>query len=562
MDAAGRCLAASRRLGYGMRRSSALLARKELRNAQRAIDDTRRVIRGVILRDLSSWACPPAHEHIRARVVTAPTSPVDGTPPERYLLRETEQRDDDFKQDPRRNTTADENTAENAKTYKTENTEDTNVLLGFAAQHWKLKKYTFLAKNTAATQPRGLSPATTAATASSRQEGRTSPALRLGTRGDESTFAASIKMLLPRQGTIGKGVQDWENMLNHSWLWSTRSGKQPLHERVETLRTWGWYLVGDELTNHEEHGDEDTRSGDGKDHRPPSQAPAPLSRTKREEEDKTSPSAGNEKLPPKRALKPQLSDASTATCSSSARRAKATRLRPVSARDSQTVRKNFYNSLWKKGLYDFWGKVVKKLIVEHADKPLPYLWLEGGYRTGGDNLFNEACKDLNLHGLRDNEIANCFCKDYIVNLIVYDKIQAEIFLRAIHLDLVPYPSNEWIHDSDRAIEAGSYLDFHTKSIFDIDFSPLGFDAQIDSVDDLLEATREFCGHDEERILHHHYQEQAGTRYSNLLGYYVPQEERFVVDDDGGFVGIGEHTTLNDMEMRELEHELKFMDSRF
>eukprot|EP00929_Paragymnodinium_shiwhaense_P039897 TRINITY_DN20889_c0_g2_i3.p1 TRINITY_DN20889_c0_g2~~TRINITY_DN20889_c0_g2_i3.p1 ORF type:complete len:590 (+),score=138.49 TRINITY_DN20889_c0_g2_i3:120-1772(+) len=550
MDAARRCLAASRRLGYCMRRSSTLLARKELRNAQRAIDDSRRVINGVILRDLASWARSPALEHIGAHVVTAPISPVGGTPPERYLLRELEQLDDDFKQDHRRNTTSAENATRNAKADKTETAEDVDFLLGFPSQSWKLKKYTFLAKTTAATQPRGPSAATSVATASPRQEGRTSPELRLNTRGDEGTLAASVRMLLPRQGTIGKGLQDWENMLNHGWLWSTRSGKRPLHERVEELRSWGWYLIEDEQTNHKKQADEVTRSSDGKDYRPPSQAPALLSSTRRREEDEASSSAENRKLLPKRSLKPQLSDASTATCFSTERRAKATRQRPVSARDSQTVRKNFYNSLWKKGLYDFWGEVVKKAMEEHAHKPPSYLVTDNGYTTGAGNLFDAACIDLNLHGLRDNEIANCFCKYYIVSLIVYDKVQAEIFLRAIHLDLVPYPSDEWLHELD----SGSEPDFHTKSIFDIDFSPLGFDAKADSVEDLLEATREFCGHDEERILHHHYQEQAGTRYSDLLGYYVPLEERFEMDDDG----IGEFDTLGARE----QHELAFMDYKY
>eukprot|EP00929_Paragymnodinium_shiwhaense_P007341 TRINITY_DN11124_c0_g1_i2.p1 TRINITY_DN11124_c0_g1~~TRINITY_DN11124_c0_g1_i2.p1 ORF type:complete len:513 (-),score=122.21 TRINITY_DN11124_c0_g1_i2:251-1669(-) len=44
MDAAKLCLAASRRLGYHLRRSSACSLRKELRAAQKAVDDSRRVI--------------------------------------------------------------------------------------------------------------------------------------------------------------------------------------------------------------------------------------------------------------------------------------------------------------------------------------------------------------------------------------------------------------------------------------------------------------------------------------------------------------------------------------
>eukprot|EP00929_Paragymnodinium_shiwhaense_P072723 TRINITY_DN36916_c0_g2_i1.p1 TRINITY_DN36916_c0_g2~~TRINITY_DN36916_c0_g2_i1.p1 ORF type:complete len:418 (+),score=24.19 TRINITY_DN36916_c0_g2_i1:141-1394(+) len=44
MDAVHRCQATSRRLGYLMRRSAATVPRKELRTAQRAVDDTRRVL--------------------------------------------------------------------------------------------------------------------------------------------------------------------------------------------------------------------------------------------------------------------------------------------------------------------------------------------------------------------------------------------------------------------------------------------------------------------------------------------------------------------------------------
>eukprot|EP00929_Paragymnodinium_shiwhaense_P121824 TRINITY_DN9420_c0_g1_i3.p1 TRINITY_DN9420_c0_g1~~TRINITY_DN9420_c0_g1_i3.p1 ORF type:complete len:378 (-),score=12.25 TRINITY_DN9420_c0_g1_i3:611-1624(-) len=48
MDAARRCQAASRRLGYRMRRSSAASIRMEMRIAQRAVDDTMHVIHSAI----------------------------------------------------------------------------------------------------------------------------------------------------------------------------------------------------------------------------------------------------------------------------------------------------------------------------------------------------------------------------------------------------------------------------------------------------------------------------------------------------------------------------------
>eukprot|EP00929_Paragymnodinium_shiwhaense_P025991 TRINITY_DN15567_c1_g1_i1.p1 TRINITY_DN15567_c1_g1~~TRINITY_DN15567_c1_g1_i1.p1 ORF type:complete len:582 (+),score=144.49 TRINITY_DN15567_c1_g1_i1:119-1864(+) len=51
MEAARKCRAASRRLGYCLRRSSAALARKELRTAQRAVDDSCRVILSAVCLD-------------------------------------------------------------------------------------------------------------------------------------------------------------------------------------------------------------------------------------------------------------------------------------------------------------------------------------------------------------------------------------------------------------------------------------------------------------------------------------------------------------------------------
>eukprot|EP00929_Paragymnodinium_shiwhaense_P039898 TRINITY_DN20889_c0_g3_i1.p1 TRINITY_DN20889_c0_g3~~TRINITY_DN20889_c0_g3_i1.p1 ORF type:complete len:604 (+),score=113.44 TRINITY_DN20889_c0_g3_i1:120-1814(+) len=564
MDAARRCLAASRRLGYCMRRSSTLLARKELRNAQRAIDDSRRVINGVILRDLASWARSPALEHIGAHVVTAPISRVGGTPPERYLLAQTEQLDVATKQDFRRVTPTTENATPAVKVSKLDAAKDIDFLLDFHAQHWELKKYVFLATVTAATQSRSSAATTQIATAPTSQVGCTSPERRLNTMETEDTLTTSLRKLLPKQGTIGKDLQGWKIGLN-SWMWNSKSGKAPLHERVEKLAAWGWFLVEDELAIHSgEQVEKVSYSGGGRACQTGPHGSAPQGEAYGKEKDKIDLGAGGGKLLPKRSLRPQLSDASTATCSTSERRAKATRQRPVSARGSQTVRKNFYNSLWKKGLYDFWGKVIEQAMENHADMTLSHLHLDSGYETGSENLLTAACRDLNLKDLLDNELVTWIYKHHIVNLIIRDKVQAEIFLRAIHLDLVPFPSEEQI---DAAVEAiglpsGSLRDYPIKDIFDIDFSPLGYDAQEDSVEDLLEATREYCGHDDERLLHHHYQQMAGIRNSDLLGFYVPREERFVVADDGAFEGIGEYDNLGDLERREMASEIAFMNSRY
>eukprot|EP00929_Paragymnodinium_shiwhaense_P082410 TRINITY_DN43413_c0_g1_i1.p1 TRINITY_DN43413_c0_g1~~TRINITY_DN43413_c0_g1_i1.p1 ORF type:complete len:396 (+),score=103.05 TRINITY_DN43413_c0_g1_i1:280-1467(+) len=216
-----------------------------------------------------------------------------------------------------------------------------------------------------------------------------------------------------------------------------------------------------------------------------------------------------------RKLKVNLSDASTSACSTAELRAKATRRRPTSARtltQEPVQRKAYWDSLLRSGSgTTFWLNT----LLTMKDKLSALSW-----RNGCRELLQAACKDLKFPELFKDATTQAY-KSTITDLLLENKIdEAEIFLRSFHLDLVPKLNSGFspLHSVDHECLLKSYKD--------IDFRPLGFDANIDNTEDILEATREYCGFDEERFMHFFYSQGQG-RNPDLWGFHKPYDS----DDD-------------------------------
>eukprot|EP00929_Paragymnodinium_shiwhaense_P071024 TRINITY_DN36085_c0_g1_i1.p1 TRINITY_DN36085_c0_g1~~TRINITY_DN36085_c0_g1_i1.p1 ORF type:complete len:603 (-),score=107.35 TRINITY_DN36085_c0_g1_i1:276-2084(-) len=250
----------------------------------------------------------------------------------------------------------------------------------------------------------------------------------------------------------------------------------------------------------------------------------------------------------RRVLKLNVSDVSTAPSCSPDRRANATRLVPdrglTPDQDCPALLQEYWDSLLGPDSRSggFANSVREWLASEWGDTS-DYKWnflceklTEGAFLSlrlpGEEGTWVKTTLSSREKG--PQKLASIY-KNVFGELYVANKTkEAEVLLRACYLRLLPHPCSA-------LTRGGLGLSYQHEVklkhfVYSVDFSPLGYDSGLDSVDEILKATRYFCGLDTSDYNKFLARRDAGPEpehpFVDLDGFRKPYDlEDFFIDLD-------------------------------